>query len=149
MVRVFKAKWNKLLLEVAGVIIAGVALVAWKGVASPWFLVIFLVGYLAYRHFLAGAAIKTVMLQEDGVDIVPLFPWFKRRRWPSDGLATYKSVALRGQPFMGIVTPKEGKHEVVWALGTDQFMDLDRLLSRLLPPPQEQEDVAHEHKSAS
>ncbi len=147
-VRIFKSKWSQLLLEFVGVIGVGVALVLWKGEAITWFLVIFLVGYLAYRLFMTGAVVKTVTLRCDGVDIEPLLPWFKPRRWHSDELGTYKSVALTGrlksQPFMGILTPKEGKHEIIWASGTDEFAALDELLSRLLPPPVEQERVEHE-----
>ncbi len=139
--RIFKAKTHQLLWETATVTITGLALVAWKGIADIWFLVTLLVGYLTYRLFLAGAAIKTVTLLDDGVDIAPLLPWFKSRRWLRDDLATYDSVAVKRRPFMGIVTPKEGKQEVIWASGTNQFIELDELLRNLLPAPQKQERV--------
>ena len=136
-------------MEAAVVIGGGVAFVLWKGVSITWLLVIVLLGYFGYRLFTTGAAIKTVTLRGDGVDVLPLLPWFKPRRWQSDELATYKSGRLMGRPFMGILAPKEGKHELLWASGTDQFPVLDELLSRLLPAPQEPTEMEHDEKSKS
>jgi hypothetical protein len=135
----FKAKRRQLLLEVVAVIGVGVLLVIWKRAAISWFLVTFLLAYLAYRLFLSGETIKTVRLSPDGVDVVPLLPWFKPRKWQMDEIAAYRSVAFRGnvhgKPFMGILTPKEGKPETIWASGTDRFFILDEFLSKLLPTP--------------
>jgi hypothetical protein len=140
--RTFKAKRNQLIVEFLGVLGAGVVLVFWKGAAVTPFLVVFLVGFLVYRLLLNGIAIKTVILRSDGVEIVPLFPWLKPRRWNSDQLASYKSGALSGRvksrPFVGFLMPKVGKTEMLWASGTERFSELDELLSNLLPPPEEQ-----------
>ncbi len=118
--------------------ICGILLVTWKGVEATWFLALFLLGYTAYRLVLVGGVIKAVKLRTDGIDILPLFPWFKPRRWQSHELATYKPVLVKGTTFMGIVTPRQGKQEIIWASGTDQFTELDQLLRQLLPPPEEQ-----------
>ncbi|MCL4177547.1 MAG: hypothetical protein KJ072_07345 [Verrucomicrobia bacterium] len=140
--RTFKAKRNQLIVEFLGVLGAGVVLVFWKGAAVTPFLLVFLVGFLVYRLLLNGIAIKTVILRSDGVEIVPLFPWLKPRRWKSDQLASYKSGALSGRvksrPFVGFLMPKVGKMEMLWASGTERFSELDQLLSNLLPPPEEQ-----------
>lgn len=147
MERTFKAKWNQFLIEIVGVFGAGIALVVWKGVAVTWVFVLLLAGYLVYRLVLNGAVIKRVTIRPDGLEVVPVLPWFKPRRWQSAELATYKSVALKGRlksrPFMGIIAPKEGKHEIIWGSGTDEFSALDEVLSSLLPSPQESEHVEH------
>ena len=48
---------------------------------------------------------------------------------------------------MGILAPTEGKHEIIWSSGTDQFPALDESLSGLLPPPDETESVEHAKES--
>lgn len=144
----FKAHWSPLLLEITGVIGGSGVIVLWQGVSVTWVLVTLLLAYLGYKLFVTGAAVKTVNLRMDGIDVIPLLPWFKPRRWRMEELATYKAVAfagrLKGRPFMGILAPKDGKHEMIWASGTTQFSVLNELLSRLLPPPQE-----HPNQSAS
>ena len=148
-VRMFRAKRAQLLFEVVAVIVAGVVLVIWKGAAINWFFAVFLLGYLSYRFFPKGITLKTVRLRSDGVDIVPLLPGFRARRWQSEELATYKSVAFRGRinsrSFMGILTPKEGKPETIWASGTEGFSILDESLSKLLPPTLEQGGASVRH----
>ena len=71
---IFKAKLSQLLLEFGLALIAGIALVAWQGKAIKWIPVVAMAGYLIYRLFITGAAIKTVRLNDDGLEIVPLFP---------------------------------------------------------------------------
>jgi hypothetical protein len=147
--RIFKAKRNQLIVEFLGVLGGGMVLVFWKGAVVTPFLAVFLVGLLVYRLMLNGIAIKTVILRSDGVEIVPLFPWFKPRRWKSDQLASYKSGALSGRvrsrPFVGFLMPKVGKVEMLWASGTERFSELDELLSNLLPPPEERTITDRDH----
>lgn len=67
-----------------------------------------------------------------------MLPWFKPRRWQTAKLATDKSVAfkgrLKGRPFMGIIAPKEGKHEIIlqFLIGQDLIFSHSSRMPRIV-----------------
>lgn len=136
--RTFEPRLRQVYFEITAVILGGTVFLICKGFSL--FLLWFLAGYLAYRLLLFGGVFKKVILRDDGLEIVPLFPWFKRRRWKSEDLATYKSAGMKGiwgrnVVLCGVVNAKDGQHEVLFPNGTEQFEALDNLLKQLLPEP--------------